>query len=153
MKDDATNLDHLHDLLLPPADPWWPLAPGWMILLGLVLVILLAAMLRWFFRWQADRYRREAIRLLDDPSFPDSALPELVKRVALTAWPRTEVANLTDEPLLSFLNRTGGNVFSSEGPSLEAVAFEQNPAANSTALREEVRRWVMNHRCETHQTT
>lgn len=150
MKVDPTSLDNLHDLAMPPPEPWWPPTLGWSIIFGVLLAILLAMLLRRCFRWQENRYRREAIRLLGDPSFPDSDLPELVKRVALTAWPRGEVAMLTDEPLLNFLNRTGGNAFGGEiGKALEATAFDPRPARNSHALREAVRHWILKHHRET----
>jgi len=149
MKDDATSLDRLHDLVMPPPEPWWPLTPGWMIVLAVLLLVLLAVLLRAFFRWQADRYRREAIQLLDDPSFPDSSLPELVKRVAVTAWPREEVAKLTDRPLLEFLNHTAASEFSREGgDSLEAAAFNPGSVPDPGDLREAVRKWVLHHHRE-----
>ena len=31
MNEAATSLDRLHDIVLPPEVPWWPLAPGWYV--------------------------------------------------------------------------------------------------------------------------
>lgn len=44
---DPTSLDRLHDLVLPSSVPWWPPAPGWYGVLG--LLVLAVAWLTWAF--------------------------------------------------------------------------------------------------------
>ncbi len=69
---------------VPPA--WWPLAPGWWLLLG--AVVLVAALLAW--RTARQRRRRaEILRLFDDavdragtPSQQVAAMSELLRRAA-----------------------------------------------------------------------
>jgi hypothetical protein len=41
MKDSATNLDRLHDIVVPAPVPWWPPAPGWYVVLTVALIIAL----------------------------------------------------------------------------------------------------------------
>lgn len=148
MNENSTSLDRLHDLVTPPPVPWWPPAPGWAIVLALFALLLLAVLLKVFMHWQANRYRREALAMLENT--PPAGLSALLKRVALTVWPREEVADLTGEPWLQFLDRTGSmNLFAGgAGKHLESVAF--NPAADAGApdLRRAAREWIQKHRRE-----
>lgn len=111
-------LRQLADITTPPPVSWMPQTWGW-ALLGIIIVLLaLAALVRWL-RWRAaNRYRREALLQLDqierglqDPAGRGEALvevPELLKRVALAAWPRADVASLSGESWLTFLRGHGG---------------------------------------------
>ena len=53
------------------------------------------------------------------------ALPELLKRVALTAWPRDEVAALTGEHWHRFLDRSGSmdRFGAGAGRALDRLAY------------------------------
>lgn len=141
----TTSLDRLHDLIVPPPAPWWPPAPGWLILLTLIALLLLTSLLKSFIRWQADRYRREALAKLHDT--PLTGLSALVKRVALTVWPREQVADLTGPAWLSFLDRTGSmNLFvTGPGKSLERVAYDPAARTDEKALRRAVKEWIRKH--------
>ena len=73
MNSDPTSLDRLHDIVVPSLAPWWPPAPGWYCILGIILFSSLVLLVR-FLRWQGNRYRREALaefaiheRALTDP--------------------------------------------------------------------------------------
>ncbi|MBD9676299.1 DUF4381 domain-containing protein [Pseudomonas sp. PDM18] len=89
------SIDQLQELAPPaPLVSYWPQTWAW-VWLTIVLLLILAA---WGFsryrKWQRDRYRREALALLDElgaairePSHRLAALrqlPILVKRVALS---------------------------------------------------------------------
>ncbi|QJE98832.1 DUF4381 domain-containing protein [Luteolibacter luteus] len=145
MNEDPTSLDRLHDLVVPPPAPWWPLAPGWWILLGFIAALVLGWLLKSFIRWQKNRYRREALAMLQDT--PVAGLSALVKRVALSAWPREEVADLTGPAWLRFLDRTGGmNLFvAGAGKPLENVAFDPAAKSDDKALRRAVKEWIVKH--------
>ena len=75
-----TSLDRLHDVIVPPPVPWWPPAPGWLVI-GFLLVLVLVC---WFIRgirpWQSNCYRREALKLLEGAHDPVGELPTLIKR-------------------------------------------------------------------------
>jgi len=102
MNEPATSLDRLHDLVLPPSVPWWPPAPGWYVVLA--LLVLAVAWLTWRFwkRRQANRYRRAALRQLaalgDAP-----AIAELLRRTALAIVPRPVIAEKTGTAWLDWL--------------------------------------------------
>lgn len=149
---DPTSLQRLHDIIVPPPIPWWPPAPGWLWLLALVALLLLALLVRGLVRWQKNRYRREALaelkRLLTqgDSASALAGMSELLKRTAVTAFPRGEVARLTGPEWFAFLDRTGGTRFSSSlGEGLEQSVYLGSQDAADPALAAEVRRWIKRH--------
>src|SRR5262249_19975429 len=105
MNTNAVSLERLHDIVAPGAVPWWPPAPGWYWLMGFLFLIVLALAAHWILQWQHNRYRREALAQLaqweTEGKSPGQraaallALAELLKRTALTAYPREQVATLT----------------------------------------------------------
>lgn len=160
MKADPASLDRLHDIVVPGPAPWWPPAPGWLWVLAVVAVLVLALLLRGIVHWQKNRYRREALAELarleaaaaSGPPWDDAlaGLSELLKRTALTAYPREEVAALTGPPWFAFLDRSAGTRFAAGlGAVLEQSTYgERDPAWNAARTRElttEVRAWIKQH--------
>ncbi len=156
MTPDAGSLDRLHDLVPPPATPWWPPAPGWVWLAAMLGVLVAYLLLRGFLRWQANRYRREALAALvrldtaDDRAFARE-LASLLKRTALTAYPREQVAPLTGTAWFAFLDAAAGTHFADGlGAQLEAAMHASSPASWDAQGRgqvlQETRRWIREHR-------
>jgi outer membrane lipoprotein SlyB len=145
---DPADLSNLRDLALPPAVSLWPPAPGWWIIAAAGLAaaaILSAAALA---RYRRNAYRREALRQLDTVAF--GAISAVLKRTALAAWPREQVAALTGAAWLAFLDRTGRTTAFTEGAGrhIETLAFGgavDGQAAD--AARAAARAWVRAHRC------
>ena len=161
---DPAALSKLHDIVVPPPVSWWPPAPGWYGLAG--LLIGLATWLAWrgVSRRRAGAFRRAALRELDGlrsrmkiPAQRMEALrqlPCLLKRTALAAWPREEVAGLSGKEWLAFLDRSSGmNDFTEGGgrilldlaygrsSSLEILTDEEIRALTGLAGR-----WIENCR-------
>lgn len=108
-------LAQLHPLRQPPEITWWPPAPGWWLLLALVLVLLLALCWLAWRRHRARRYRREAAARMEallgayraDPTTPfATSCNRLLKAVALRSFPNRDVAGLHGDAWLAFLNST-----------------------------------------------
>ena len=159
---DPTSLENLFDLVVPPPVPWWPPAPGWFVVGGMVLVLGFWGAWRAWGRWRAAAYRRAALaewRQLKaqaaDSGHSEIALrhlPELVKRVALAAFPREAVASLSGETWLRFLDRTGHtDAFTrGRGQLLPALAYDprlvaQLDASTTDDLFRIVYRWICDH--------
>jgi hypothetical protein len=146
-------LQKLNDIVLPPPVSWWPQTWGWAVLGAL----LAAAAAWWGWRawrhWKANRYRREALAELDrletgSPVILAEALPELLKRVALAAWPRKTVAPLSGPDWVSFLRTNGGAAGFSDDAArlLDDLEYRAAPDAEaSRSAARAVRRWIEGH--------
>jgi hypothetical protein len=105
----------LRDLHLPEAVGWWPLAPGWWVLLGIAAVVVLLLLRKAWIRWREDAARRVALRELTrvesayrespNPVLLATRLSELLRRTMLAYSPRKEVAGLTGPEWLAWLDR------------------------------------------------
>ncbi len=102
----------LRDIHLPPPVSWWPPAPGWWGLLA--IAVALVALSLWLrHRLRRSTVRRTALRELAalerDPALSPSErlqrLSTLLRRAALSIYPRDEVAGLTGDDWLHFLDR------------------------------------------------
>ena len=116
MQQTIDPLAQLRDIHQPAMIGDWPPAPGWWLLAAMVLSALALLIVKTFLHWRANRYRREAIKELkmlfkdwqlnkDDIAYV-TGLQQLLKRVALTSFPRTSVASLTGEAWVQFLDRS-----------------------------------------------
>lgn len=141
-------LENLNDIIAPEPVSLLPQTAGW-IVLGFVLIASLTA---WVVlarrRYRRNTYRREALELLD--ATPPQALPALVKRVAIAARPRTEVAALTGDSWLDFLDRSYGGDGFSNGPGRALATLSFAPAAPDARVPDElhdlVALWIRKHR-------
>ena len=147
MNDASTSLDRLHDIVLPPEVPWWPLAPGWYLVLGILLVLILVLGHRVWQRYQANAYRRAALRELavaqDLPS-----IAELLRRTALAVAPREEIAAMTGDTWLDWLSAQSPEAIPDVvREQLTTGVYEQRGADQElTPLRRFAARWIAHHR-------
>lgn len=156
---DPGSLTLLHDIVLPDAVSWWPPAEGWYVVT--ILLLLATATGAWWGwqRWQTRRYRRQALEELralrqasDDPGATASNILILLKRTALAAYPRAQVAQLNGEQWWAFLDRTSsGNAFTSDfGPlatdlAYRAEAHESDPHQQLGVLFNTAEHWIVTH--------
>jgi LPXTG-motif cell wall-anchored protein len=160
---EVSGLEKLHEIIVPAPVSWTPQTAGWYVIFGLVLL----AAGWWFYRrlrrFRGNRYRRMALeelavieRELQQPEQRAKALaeiPALLKWTALGAFPRSDVAGLSGEPWLVFLDRSiGGKDFTEgEGHLLPELAYA--PAERIAQLSDEsvrnllqlVRHWIKVH--------
>ena len=143
----------LKDIHLPEPVSWWPPAPGWWLLALLVVVLVILA-------WRLPRARRralhdEAVRELEavrarferDGDLPRLArdLSRLLRRVAISRFPREEVAGLVGQEWLEFLDRAYSGDGFREGPGriLVEAPYRPEPESFDTGeLFDLVNRWL-----------
>lgn len=116
----------LRDLHLPEPIGWWPLAPGWWLVLALVAGLLVWLALRALRYWRRGHARRVALaevrklaaRHAQDGDAQQLAkqLSSLLRRAMLAYAPRHEVARLTGEAWMRWLDRGLPEPLFSAGP-------------------------------------
>lgn len=152
--DDQADLSHLADIVVPPPIAWWPPAAGWWILAAALIVAIGLLALAALRHHRRNAYRRAALAALDalgpvSDAAGAAAASAILKRAALAAYPRTEVASLTGSAWLAFLDRTAGTADFTRGPAAAiAQAPFGAPLGDSAALAAAARRWVVRHRSE-----
>ncbi|MEN8190681.1 MAG: DUF4381 domain-containing protein [Thermodesulfobacteriota bacterium] len=103
--DSKYSLSNLRDIAIPEPPPLWPPAPGTIILLVFVFLAVCYAALLCYRHWKQNAYRRAGLLLLQDAvTKHDMAIT--LKRVAMAAFSREEVASLYGEEWIAFLNNS-----------------------------------------------
>lgn len=144
----------LRDIHLPEPVSWWPPAPGWWLLLALAAAAIALAI--WLRRRPRRRTapRRLALRELQqiraayaqhgDPRRLVRELSVLLRRSAISLFPRAETAGLTGEAWLGFLDRVLGDGRFSHGVGRELLSAPYRRAAeiDAEALLALCQEWV-----------
>jgi len=135
----------IRDLHLPAEIGWWPLAPGWWVLIAIAACFLGWFAWRQWVAWRRGRARRAALREFGrlvvqyrnsgDAVLFAKQLSQLLRRAMLAYAPRGEVAGLTGESWLQWLDSgleerpfaTGA------GRNIEVLPY-RNPAAGSDEI-------------------
>jgi hypothetical protein len=140
---------------LPAPVSWWPPAPGWW-LLALIASITLFALLWW---WRTTARRRAAARLalrelhtlrtrlaMEPPELIPQ-LSRLLRRFVVARFAREQVAGLTGEDWLAFLDRHGGNGNFTQGIGrcLTLAPYRPQPQVNTIELLALVENWIKNN--------
>jgi len=145
MNPDAASLANLRDIVIPPPAPWWPPAPGWWGVLTLLGLIAVWATARGWRRWRANAYRRAALRALRDADSVAS-VAEILKRAALMATSRTQVASLSGSAWVQWLTRTGGRtVPPAVSRVLSTGMYHEAEPAKVEALTAFAAQWIRGH--------
>lgn len=134
----------LRDIHIPEAISWWPPAVGWWLIL--VLVPLLLGILYWLYqrltRKTALKTARKLLKALkNDPSLDDLAkiaqLSALLRRVAISTDTRSQVAGLTGQHWLRYLDGSVKGTPFSEGPGRVFLdAHYQKSAPSEPAIQD-----------------
>jgi len=140
--DEPLGLEGLHDIVLPPMPPLWPPGDGFwvaLLLLGLVLVV----GWRWRRQWQRrNAYRVAGLgRLAKARTVYDVSV--VLKRVALAAWPREQVASLSGMAWARYLNASCPRCRFADD------AFARPDELAGKVLQKNAARWIRRHRVET----
>lgn len=146
----VTSLVDLLDQLVLPEDPapvsMMPETAGWWILAAIV-VIGLGWLIRHMARdWRANAYRRAAVRELELVGEDPAAIAAILRRTALAAWPRQDVAALTGDDWVAFLRRSGD--FPEPMARTLALAPYQPGTEPDEGLSLAAEAWIRHHRRE-----
>ena len=151
----ASSLEGLNDIVLPDPVSWTPQTVGWLTLL--IFVLTLGAWMTFVAvrRHRRNRYRRDALAELEringalDP-LSGGRLATLLKKTALACFPRADVASLSSEAWLQFLDDSyGGNGFTTgPGRVLPTLTYTTEDVSDETlrGLTGLIRQWIVRHR-------
>ena len=159
---DPASLQNLNDIVLPATAGWWPLATGWYFLLGLLLLVLVWFSYQLLQRRINNRYRRAALRELQllSENLQNAAnkdvnlrqIPILLKRTALAAYPRNQVAPLSGKNWYNFLNSKLKTPLFTEatGSTLDTISYSTGDigaidSQDLTELLSASKHWLKHH--------
>jgi len=159
---DPASLQNLNDIVLPEAAGWWPLAIGWYFLLGFLLIFLAWFVYTSLQRRIKNQYRRTALHQLqllaldinraENRELALRQIPILLKRTALTAYPRKQLASLAGKRWHEFLNSKVGTPSFTESccDSLDSISYSVGNLENVTAeaaseLLKACKHWLKHH--------
>jgi len=153
-------LEQMRDIHLPAEVSWWPLAPGWWILLFLLLAAALFAIWALIQNHNKNRYRKLACIELDlafaqwqeslDAAAFIQATNAILKRTIAAGFASNSAKtalSLTGVRWTNMLDQYSGNDLS--GSSAQALAqsgYEPNPDVDIPKLHSEAKDWIINHR-------
>ena len=127
---------------MPEALGWWPLAPGWWVLIALAFAGLFYWLYRQYLKWRWNAARRIALSELSriraeyeqgaDALALSKSLSELLRRSMLAYAPRGEMVGLTGERWLAWLDRGLDDRPFTEGAgrNLESLPYRRPESIN-----------------------
>ena len=144
----AERMWGLKELPFTEAVSLFPLAPGWYVVIGVVLLVILSGCWRWWIRWRKNVYRRDALAALRDAD--PQQLPFVLRKAALQGFPRADVAGLRGADWIGWLNETGGAKIFDDGDAavLDEVAYAARPGVSAEDIKRLVgaaETWVRRH--------
>lgn len=149
----------IEEVTLPEKLSYLPQTIGWKVLAAILLMLLLHFLYRRTKRWWRNRYRREAQRQLLAAAYDSSrspaerlaAMAALLKATALWFTPREEVASLSGEAWLAYLNQqTAPEICFSDDSStlLTCAVYQQQPSVTDqqiALLADDITHWIKKH--------
>lgn len=146
---DSASLSSLRDIIEPESISFWPLAPGWWVVAGVMLALIALLVRRSMVEYRRNAYRRDALAELALLDGDLTRLPALLKRTALGAFPRTEVASLAGEEWLHFLDTSGGTNDFTGGPGRGLITLAYTTGSTSESQQRALlacsRNWIRTH--------
>ena len=150
----ADPLAQLRDIHLPDPISWWPLAPGWWLLI-IITVVGLATVGRLLVNRHIERsYRRQALAQLRQLNRSDRqqqlvAVFELLRQVAMSAYPQSNFASLAPSDFVYFLqNSCTKSLFVDLRPNWQSLLYTKQPQIDHQLLEQVVanaKLWIVNH--------
>jgi len=154
----ASPLDQLADIHLPDPVSVWPLAPGWWLLLALLLALGVGVAL-WRRRQRRYAFRAQALRELDaiytrlaehqQPATYLQELNRLLKRLAFTSYGQAFDPSLKGLAWLAWLDSSCPKLpgrFTDAGANLlVAGLYQAAPEGDIAGLQALARAWVRTH--------
>ena len=149
---DELNLVELLDLLEPVPEPlrvaMTPQTPGWLVLGLAVALLALWAAVKLLRNYRSNAYRRAALaelNMLSRTGEDPARIAVLLRRTALAAYPRDQVASLHGDSWLRFLDDCFPGDGFCTGPGQVLATAPWRPTVADPALTDLARDWIRRH--------
>ena len=152
----ADPLSQLRSIHLPEPISWWPLAPGWWILIAISLVLITWLIFVTHQNYKKQLYRRQA--LLELKQITNIYTPEkqaqqawlLLKQTVDSAYPDQNASALSLAELLSFLHKNCSKpVFSQADSPLGELLYARSSSIDQSTIEQfmaDVTTWIKHHK-------
>lgn len=154
------SLQQLTGLILPPHVNWWPLAPGWYVLMMLVVLVLGIFIYHKRKHYINNAYRRNALSQLQLLSMQDATQMLGILQHALNdalSHTTAQQVELQEETFLVSLNKGTDSVSFThvDWQLLNQLAFQQVDKINCNddefaTLKTKCQQWLQGHHYEHH---
>ena len=140
-------IDKLVEPTPPPPISMAPQTGGWILLAIVVVAAAGYAAYRYAGYRRRNAYRQAALHDLSGCDDDPSAIATVLRRTALAAYPRREVASLSGQDWTDFLDRTAGKpLFANGAGQMLTQAPYTEDATPAPALGKAARDWIIHHR-------
>lgn len=150
----------LEQFIEPTPIRFTPDAPGWYVVGGVLLVVLLCVAFFIYRHYRKNLYRRVALRWLEqeEKRFSNNreyvrmvyAADMLAKRISIQVYGRENTASLQGAEWIDHLNKTSPLVsFSTADERVIRTVYESEPQVNEQEASEflsKIKRWIKKHR-------
>lgn len=145
-------LEQLRDVHNPDAISWWPLAPGWWIIIALVILIGTLLIIRVYLKKRHHRFARSAVnelkqlQLESEPRWLAKS-QNIMRRASLCYISSPEVSRMNQAQWIAFLQSTGQGSLSKETlQKLKDLPFQPAQATehlDKEAMLNEFTQWCL----------
>lgn len=140
-------MELMHPVVYPEPISYFPATIAWLIIAVWLMAILILVTINRVQKYRADGYRREAVRRIQTISCEEHTaaqeIASLVKRTAIAAYSRGEVASLTGTRWCRFLSDTSEQISESEAALVAEAAYE--PDVRVEDVKQVAILWVRSH--------
>ena len=145
-------LADLKDIHLPDAITWWPLAPGWWLLM-LAIILLVAALTACYHFWKKRAYRRLALQELEEiTANTDSTtntdhyletIAGLIRRTAIAGSTDKQIAHWQGSQWQEYLQQ---HMPEDQAQLIAVSRYQANHSVDKLQLANAARQWIKEHK-------
>jgi|GEM_PF-1277880 len=143
------EIERFHDIVEADAVSFWPLASGWWMVIGLILVGLCIWTWKAWRKFLTNAYRKQALQALSQASTP-ADVASILRRCVRVWLTGPELSELSEAEWLDLLIRTGGKALPEElAKNWQAQIYSSEPAEHIDLWKSFAQEWIRKHQPET----
>ena len=148
------SLNNLHDIVVPDAVGFFPLAPGWYMVFLLFLTLVFHFALKRYRLYQKEQYRRDAVDELAGLQQVNKenakSLLSLAKRVGISAYGREHIAKLNEDCWWDFMqNHSKATIHPALRSEIHTLLYKEDAVLSDgafDAIVKIVTQWIKTHK-------